>query len=42
LAQQSLTAQIPKLPFGLVLDKVAVQSDGLAISATGHDVPLKS
>jgi hypothetical protein len=40
LAQNSLTAQLPKLPFGLTLNQVTVDSDGLAISATGQDVPL--
>ena len=40
LAQQSVTAQLPKLPFGLTLDQVTVSPDGLAVSATGQDVPL--
>ena len=40
LAQQSVTAQLPKLPFGLTLDQVTVGADGLAVSATGRDVPL--
>ena len=40
LAQQSLTAQLPKLPFGMTLDQVTVQPTGLAITATGRDVPL--
>ncbi len=42
VAQQSLTAQLPKLPFGLTLDQVSVGSDGLAISAIGQNVPLLS
>ena len=40
LAQESLTAQLPTLPFGLTLDAVTVRATGLAITATGHDVPL--
>lgn len=40
LAQESLSAQLPKLPFGLTLDAASVRSDGVAITATGHDVPL--
>jgi hypothetical protein len=40
LAEQSLTAQLPALPFGLSLDGVKVEAAGLAITATGHDVPL--
>jgi hypothetical protein len=40
LAQQSLTAQLPQLPFGLVLDQVSANSAGLAISATGQNVEL--
>lgn len=40
LAQQSLTAQLPKLPFGLVLEQATVGADGLAITAGGQDVPL--
>jgi len=40
LAQKSLSAQLPKLPFGLMLDAASVRADGLAITATGHDVPL--
>jgi hypothetical protein len=40
LAQQSLTAQLPKLPFGLTLDGATVKPEGLAITATARDVPL--
>jgi hypothetical protein len=42
LAQQSISAQLPKLPFGLALDHVTVGPDGLAISAIGQNVPLLS
>jgi hypothetical protein len=40
LAQRSLVAHLPPLPFGMTLDGVQVRPDGLAITATGHDVPL--
>jgi hypothetical protein len=40
LAQQSLSARLPQLPFGLTLDQVTVDADGLSITATGHDVPM--
>lgn len=42
LVQSTLAAQLPQLPFGLTLDQVVVQPDGLAITATGADVPLVS
>jgi hypothetical protein len=40
VAQRSLVARLPPLPFGMTLEGVQVRSDGLAITATGHDVPL--
>jgi hypothetical protein len=40
LAAAQLAAHLPPLPFGLKLDHVVVQNDGLAISATGVNVPL--
>lgn len=42
LVNQNLTARLPALPFGLTLDRLTVAADGLAITATGHDVPLVS
>jgi hypothetical protein len=42
LAEKTITAKLPPLPFGLTLDKVTVEPSGLAITATGHDVPLTS
>jgi hypothetical protein len=42
LVNQNITARLPALPFGLTLDRLAVAADGLAITATGHDVPLVS
>ena len=40
LAQQAAVARLPKLPFGLTLDSASVQPNGLAIAATGTNVPL--
>jgi hypothetical protein len=40
LVQRNVSAKLPALPFGLALDQVTVQPDGLAITAAGHDVPL--
>jgi hypothetical protein len=40
LATRSITARLPQLPFGLALDKFTVAPDGLAITATGHNVAL--
>ncbi|HEX6871407.1 MAG TPA: DUF2993 domain-containing protein, partial [Micromonosporaceae bacterium] len=40
LVQRSIRAQLPPLPFQLTLDQVRVEPDGLAIAATGRDVPL--
>jgi hypothetical protein len=40
LAQQAAVARLPKLPFGLTLDSASVQPNGLAIAATGSNVPL--
>lgn len=40
LAERSIVARLPPLPFGMTLDGVEVRPDGLAITATGHDVPL--
>lgn len=40
LAERSILARLPQLPFGMTLDQVRVQTDGLAITATGRDVPL--
>jgi len=42
LVQNTLAAQLPQLPFGLALDEVDVRAEGLAISATGSNVPLLS
>ena len=42
LVNQNITARLPALPFGLNLDRLAVAGAGLAITATGHDVPLVS
>jgi LmeA-like phospholipid-binding len=42
LVNQNLTARLPALPFGLALDHLSVAGPGLAITATGHDVPLVS
>ncbi len=42
LVQNTLAAQLPQLPFGLALDEVDVRAEGLAISATGNNVPLLS
>jgi hypothetical protein len=42
LVQNTLAAQLPQLPFGLALDEVDVRPEGLAISATGNNVPLLS
>jgi len=40
LVNRSITARLPELPFGLTLDRLNVTTDGLAITATGHEVPL--
>ncbi len=40
LAGRSVTAQMPTLPFGLVLDRVQVDPDGLRVTATAREVPL--
>jgi len=40
LASTQIAAHLPVLPFGLTLNKVTVQSDGLAVNATGINVPL--
>lgn len=40
LAQQAAVARLPKLPFGLTLDSASVRPNGLAIAATGTNVPL--
>jgi len=37
---RSISARLPQLPFGLTLDRLNVTTDGLAITATGHEVPL--
>jgi hypothetical protein len=42
LVNNSITARLPALPFGLTLDRLNVVASGLAITATGHDVPLVS
>ena len=40
LVNESITARLPQLPFGLVLESMTPRADGLAIAATGHEVPL--
>jgi len=40
LVNRSISARLPQLPFGLTLDRLNVTTDGLAITATGHEVPL--
>ncbi len=40
LAQRTVTARLPDLPFSLTLDDVSAAPNGLAITATGHDVAL--
>jgi hypothetical protein len=42
LVNSTITASLPALPFGLTLDRLSVAPDGLAITATGRDVPLVS
>jgi hypothetical protein len=42
LAERSLAARMPALPFGLRLDKVTVEPAGLAVSASGRNVALVS
>jgi hypothetical protein len=42
LAERSVAARLPQLPFDLTLDAVDVQAEGLAITATARDVPLAS
>jgi hypothetical protein len=38
----SIPVDVPPLPFGLKLDSVRAQPEGLAVSATAHDVPIAS
>jgi hypothetical protein len=40
LVNRSITARLPQLPFGLVLNSLTPTANGLAIAATGHEVPL--
>ena len=40
LVSDTLVAKLPPLPFGLTLDQLAVTNGGLAVTATGHDVPI--
>jgi hypothetical protein len=40
LAARAVAARLPALPFGLALNKVSVQGDGLAVSVQGHNVSL--
>jgi hypothetical protein len=40
LAQRTVTARLPDLPFSLTLNDVSAAPNGLAITATGHDVAL--
>jgi LmeA-like phospholipid-binding len=40
LVNNTLVAKLPALPFGLTLDRLLVAPDGLAITATGFDVPI--
>ncbi len=40
LAERSIAARLPALPFGLTLRQVAVQTRGLAVTATGRGVAL--
>jgi hypothetical protein len=40
LVERSVSARLPELPFSLSLDQVSVAPDGLAITASGRDVPL--
>ncbi len=40
LVKHTLVAKMPALPFELTLDRLVVAPDGLAIMATGFDVPL--
>lgn len=42
LVERSVTARLPDLPFNLALDRVSVDPGGLAIAASGSDVPLVS
>jgi LmeA-like phospholipid-binding len=42
LAERTVSAKLPVLPFGLALQDVDPRPDGLAITAAGHDVPLVS
>jgi hypothetical protein len=42
LVQRNVQAKLPPLPFGLTLDRVTVRPEGLAVTATGRDVPLVS
>ncbi len=40
LVSNTLVAKLPPLPFGLTLDQLSVATEGLAVTATGSDVPL--
>jgi hypothetical protein len=40
LVSNTLVAKLPPLPFGLTLDQLSVTAEGLAVTATGRDVPL--
>jgi hypothetical protein len=42
LAQRTIDARLPQLPFSLRLDDVIVQPEGLNITATAREVPLVS
>lgn len=38
----SVSFQLPPLPFGLTVEKVVAQPEGLAVTATAHGVPITS
>jgi len=38
--RMSIPVDVPPLPFGLKLDEVRAQDEGLAVTATAHDVPI--
>jgi LmeA-like phospholipid-binding len=40
LVAHTLVAKLPPLPFGLTLDRLTVNTEGLGVTATGSDVPL--
>jgi LmeA-like phospholipid-binding len=40
LVSNTLVAKMPPLPFGLTLDDLSATTEGLAVTATGSDVPL--